>query len=103
MEINNRPSNKKIYSNKLYKIDTHNKFHYTKSIDDVIKKLNIFLRFIINNNLINENNYEDIIKTCYNILLEIKDKSLQEINLLLIMLFLENCILHINDVYTITI
>ena len=49
--------------------------------------------------MINENNYEEIIRRSYNILLQLNDKSMDEIKLLLIMLFLEKSILVINGKY----
>ncbi len=71
--------------------------YFSKSFDLVINELNIYL--YQHNYNINDNNYIIIIEKCYKILLQIKNKSLDDIKLLFIMLFLEKTIILKNGNY----
>ncbi len=66
---------------------------FSKSFDDVIIELNIYLK----NNNIDENNYKIIVQKGYEILLQIKDMDIEDIRYMLIMLFLECAIFKNKD------
>jgi hypothetical protein len=66
---------------------------FSKSFDDVIIELNIYLK----NNNIDENNYKIIVQKGYEILLQIKDMDIEDIRYMLIMLFLECAIFQNKD------